>query len=121
MWSELPTPVEASDGAEAVDFPWTSATSALAAVQDAAGGLSASLEVRTMMHPAITDWAGAYRDEFDLAYRRLVIAAGDLVERAPGRMSSVVAAAEAANDTQRRRNEQAAAGDLADRRLLLAR
>ncbi len=121
MQLELPTPVEANDGVIAVGFPWTSAANALAAVQGAAGGLSASLEARAMMRPAIVDWAGAYRDEFDVAYRRLVAAAGDLVERAPGRMGSVVAAAEAANDRQRRRNEQAAADDLADRRLLLAR
>jgi hypothetical protein len=124
---ELPARVRATDGAEVIDFPWASAASAMAAVQHAAGGLSASLEARAMMHPAIVDWRGAYRDEFDLAHRRLVAAAGDLVERAAGRAQSVVAAAEAANDRQRWRNERAAADeragadDLADRRLLLTR
>ena len=121
MRLELPTPVEATDGVSAVDFPWTSAASALAAVQDAASGLSASLEARTMMRPAIVDWTGTYRDEFDVALQRVTAAAADLVERAPGRARSVVAAAEAANERQRRRNEQAAADDLAARRLLLVR
>ena len=107
MALEIPARVDAVPGARVVEFPWASASAVLTAINDTAATLSASLESRSAMDSAITEWHGAYRDEFDKTYTRLTAAASDLVERAPGRAQSVVNAADDANTTQTRANERA--------------
>lgn len=103
----MPTRVEVVPHARAVEFPWAEASSVVAAIGEAAAALSASLESRAAMAGAISEWDGAYRQDFDDAYLRLTAAATDLVERAPLRAQAVVSAAEDANTEQTLENELA--------------
>jgi uncharacterized protein YukE len=107
MTAEMPARIEAVPHARVVEFPWASATSVGAAIDEAAAALSASLESRAAMAGAINDWQGAYRQDFDETYLRLAAAATDLVERAPSRAQSVVSAADDANTEQTLENERA--------------
>lgn len=107
MTAEMPVRVEAVPGARVVAFPWDAASSVVAAIGDAAAALSASLESRAEMVGAISDWKGAYRQDFDETYLRLTAAATDLVERAPSRALAVVSSAEDANTEQTIENEHA--------------
>ena len=107
MTAEMPARIEAVQHARVVEFPWASATSVGAAIGEAAAALSASLESRAEMAGAISDWQGAYRQDFDETYLRLAAAATDLIERAPSRAESVASAADDANAEQTLENEHA--------------
>jgi uncharacterized protein YukE len=103
----MPARTEAVPHARVVELPWASATSVVAAIDEAATALSASFESRAAMAGTISDWQGAYRQDFDETYQRLAAVATDLVERAPSRAQSVVSAADDANTEQTLENERA--------------
>lgn len=107
MSAEMPVRVEAVADARVVEFPWGAADAVVSAIDEAATALSASLESRAVMVGTISAWQGAYRQDFDETYVRLIEAASDLIERAPSRTQSVVATADDANTEQTLENEQA--------------
>ncbi|MGH9110881.1 MAG: hypothetical protein ACRDZN_01040 [Acidimicrobiales bacterium] len=107
MAAEMPTKVEAVTGAIVVDFPWTAASAAVTALQQASSTLGTQLESRATMLPTIVDWAGTYRDEFDRAYHRLTTTAASLKETLTSLGSSIVSGAEDANQRQRAYNTAA--------------
>jgi uncharacterized protein YukE len=107
MTAEMPARTEAVTDARVIEFPWASASSVVTAIAEAAAALSASLASRAEMAGAISDWQGAYRQDFDETYLRLTVAATELVERAPSRAQAVVSAADDANTEQTLENERA--------------
>lgn len=109
MAAEMPAKVEPVAGAAAVDFPWSDATTAVAALNEAATTLGTQLDARVTLAPSIVDWVGAFRTEFDGADSRLTTTASGLRESLANVASWIVGGAESANSEQRRRNTEAEA------------
>lgn len=107
MAAEMPAKVEAVAGATVADFPWTAAAAAVTALNTAASSLGTQLDSRATMLPAIADWEGAYRAEFDGAYGRIAATASGLRETLTTLASSIVSGADEANQAQRRYNQAA--------------
>jgi uncharacterized protein YukE len=107
MASEMPARVEAVAGAVVVDFPWESATAAVAALDRAAATLDSQLAARPGMVGTLDDWVGTYRDEFDDALGRITSTASGLKETLATLASSIVAGGENANQAQREYNHRA--------------
>jgi hypothetical protein len=107
MAAEMPAQVAAVEGAVVVDFPWAAAGTAVAALNAAVATLGPQLETRGGMVPALADWRGAYRDEFDTALGRITTTASGLKETMARLASSIVSGAEAANAEQRTNNTRA--------------
>ncbi|MGH9228603.1 MAG: hypothetical protein ACRD07_07680 [Acidimicrobiales bacterium] len=107
MAAEMPAKVEAVAGATVAQFPWAAAASAVAALNAAATTLGTQLESRATMLLTLTDWVGAYRDEFDGTYGRLTGTASGLKETLATLASSIVSGAEDANQAQRGYNQAA--------------
>jgi uncharacterized protein YukE len=107
MAAEMPARVEAVTGATVADFPWADAAAAVTALNTAASTLGTQLDSRSTMLPAIVDWAGTYRDEFDRAYGRITGTAAGLKETLATLASSIVSGAEGANHAQRGYNQAA--------------
>jgi hypothetical protein len=107
MAAEMPVRVEPAPGAAVVDFPWSAATTAVAALNRAACTLHSQLGRRADLGPTIDDWVGAYRVEFDAADRRRTTTANDVREALVSLASSIVGGAESANQQQRTNNSQA--------------
>lgn len=104
MAAELPVRVQPVTGATVVDFPWSDAATAVAALNDAGSTLGSQLEARVTLLPSIVDWVGAFRDEFDGADGRLTTTAAGLKETLASLASSIVTGAENANQQQRNYN-----------------
>lgn len=104
----LPVPVEPAQNAIPVAFPWQEARAAVAAINEAKSLLDGQLDRRAAMYRSISDWEGAYRDEFDDKYWRLTIGGSWLVQTLATRASSIVTGAEEANARQRINNDLAA-------------
>jgi uncharacterized protein YukE len=107
MAAEMPAKVEAVAGAAVADFPWAAAVSAVSALNAAATILGTQLDSRATMLPTLSNWVGAYRDEFDSAYGRITSTASGLKETLATLASSIVSGAEAANLAQRSYNQAA--------------
>lgn len=107
MAAEMPARVDAADGAEVVDFPWSAATRAVAALDAAASTLDTQLDIRAEMAPTIDDWSGTYRIEFDEAYARITGVAADVKETLTRVAFWIVGGAEAANHQQTANNADA--------------
>ena len=107
MTAEMPEQIAAVPGAASVCFPWTHASTVLAALAAVQTTLTSQLEARPLMVAALADWTGAYRDDFDLALGRLTTMASGLAEAAALRAGAVVTAAEDANDEQLLLNHRA--------------
>jgi uncharacterized protein YukE len=105
MASELPPRVEPIPGADVAVFPWGEAATALTAIDHAVATLGTQLESRSSMLPAIGDWAGAFREEFDRTYSQLTATAGGLKETLANLASSIVRGAETANAAQLIKNQ----------------
>jgi uncharacterized protein YukE len=108
MAAEMPAKVESVDGADAVDFPWSAAATAIGALNAASSTLGSQLEARATMTPRIVDWTGAFRSEFDGAHARVTSTASGLKETLTRMAFWIVSGAEAANDQQRTNNTNAA-------------
>jgi uncharacterized protein YukE len=104
---ELPEPVTAVPGATVVDFPWSQASSALAALDQAANALNGQLGERADMQARLADWRGRYRDEFDETYDQLVSRASGIADSLIGLASSIVTGAEDAVSAQLAENGRA--------------
>lgn len=100
MTAEIPEQVAPAPGAASVCFPWTHASNVVAALNAVQTTLTSQLEARPLMTATLTDWTGAYRDDFDLVLGRLTTTASGLVETVALRAGAVVTAAEDANDDQ---------------------
>ncbi|MGH9192880.1 MAG: hypothetical protein ACRDZ0_10485 [Acidimicrobiales bacterium] len=107
MAAEMPARVEAVAGATVADFPWADAAAAVTALNTAASTVGTQLDSRSTMLPAIVDWVGTYRDEFDRAYGRITATAAGLKETLATLASSIVSGAEGANQAQRTYNQTA--------------
>ena len=107
MTAEMPEQVAPAPGAASVCFPWTHATNVVAALNAVQATLTTQLDARPLMTATLTDWTGAYRDDFDLVLGRLMTTASHLVEAVVLRAGSVVTAAEDANDDQLAANRRA--------------
>jgi uncharacterized protein YukE len=107
MAAEMPARVEAVAGATVADFPWADAAAAVTALNTAASTVGTQLDSRSTMLPAIVDWVGTYRDEFDRAYGRITGTASGLKETLATLASSIVSGAEGANQAQRTYNQTA--------------
>lgn len=107
MAAEMPVRVESADGAEVVDFPWTAATDAVAALNAAASTLDTQLDTRVGMVPSLADWTGTYRTEFDDAEARITGVAADVKETLTRVAHWIVGGAEAANHQQTTNNADA--------------
>jgi uncharacterized protein YukE len=107
MAAEMPAQVQPVDGAEVVDFPWASASSAVSALNAASSTLGSQLGARPGMLDTLNDWVGSYRDEFDPAYRRISSTASGLKETMATLASNIVSGAEDANARQSTLNRQA--------------
>ena len=112
MTAEMPEQIAVAPGAASVCFPWTHATTVVAALAAVQSTLTSQLEARPLMVAALADWTGAYRDDFDLALGRLTTVASGLAEAAALRAGIVVTAAEDANDEQLLLNQRALLEDL---------
>jgi uncharacterized protein YukE len=108
MAAEMPVQVQAVEGAVVVDFPWAAASSAVATLNAAVAALGPQLDARGSMRPALVDWQGAYRDEFDAGLARITSTAHDTKEAMARMASSIVSGAESANEEQRTNNARAA-------------
>ena len=108
MAAEMPARVEAVENAVVVDFPWAAATSAVAALNAAVAALAPQMDTRAAMAPTLSDWRGAFRDEFDAAFGRITGTAHELKEAMARVASSIVSGAESANQEQRTNNARAA-------------
>lgn len=108
MAAEMPAKVEPVDGADEVDFPWTQATTAVTALNQAASTLGTQLETRTEMTPTLVDWTGTFRDQFDAAATRITTTASGLKETLTRVAFWIVGGAEAANQQQRTNNDAVA-------------
>jgi len=106
--AELPAPVEPAQNAVPVAFPWEQARAAVTALNSAKSLLDGQLDRRAAMRGFISDWEGAYRDEFDGKYWRLMSGGSGLVQTLATRASSIVTGAEEANARQRSNNDRAA-------------
>lgn len=104
MAAEMPERVAAAAGATVVSFPWLAAGEAVSALNAAAAVLSAHGEARVAMEPALAEWAGSYRHDFDLAYSDVMTALGGVQEALALRAGAIVDAALGANDAQIVRN-----------------
>lgn len=113
MAAEMPAKVDAVAGATVVDFPWSAATAAVTALNQAASTLGSQLEARATMLPTIVDWVGSFRDEFDGAYSRITGTGSGLRETLQTLASSIVSGAEDANQQQRTYNTAAQQQDTA--------
>jgi uncharacterized protein YukE len=111
MAAEMPARVEAVAGATVADFPWADAAAAVTALNTAASTVGTQLDSRSTMLPAIVDWVGTYRDEFDRAYGRITGTAAGLKETLATLASSIVSGAEGANQAQRTYNQAALESD----------
>jgi hypothetical protein len=100
----LPQPVVPVDGADAVDFPWGAAAAAVAALEAAKSRLDSQLQLRAEMRPALTEWEGAFRDDYDAGSSRLTAVAAELSRILATRISSIVSGAEDANAQQHNNN-----------------
>jgi uncharacterized protein YukE len=107
MAAEMPARVEAVAGATVADFSWADAAAAVTALNTAASTVGTQLDSRSTMLPAIVDWVGTYRDEFDRAYGRITGTAAGLKETLATLASSIVSGAEGANQAQRTYNQTA--------------
>lgn len=107
MAAEMPARVDAVAGAVQVDYPWTEAGSAVTALNEAATALGSQLERRAGMIPALDDWEGVYRTEFNAKRWSLEFAAAGLKEGLTGLASSIVSGAEDANLLQSQINYRA--------------
>ncbi|HYZ99420.1 MAG TPA: hypothetical protein VE575_11755 [Acidimicrobiales bacterium] len=104
MAAEMPARVAAVDGAVVVDFPWTAAASAVAALNAASSTLGSQLDARAGMLGTLEDWEGTYRREFNGTHGRLTSTASGLKESLATLASSIVTGAENANQQQRVNN-----------------
>jgi hypothetical protein len=110
MAAEMPVRVQPVAGAVVVDFPWSEASTAVTALNDAVTALGTQLEARATLAPTIVDWAGTYRNEFNGADNRLTTTATGLRETLAAVASWIVGGAESANQAQRDRNTEAEQG-----------
>lgn len=107
MAAEMPARVEAVEGAVVVDFPWSAATSAVAALNAASSKLGDQFDARSGMLDTLDDWEGTYREEFDSTYGRLWQVGTGLKGTLTSLASSIVTGAEDANQEQRDNNARA--------------
>ncbi|HEY8524315.1 MAG TPA: hypothetical protein VIL48_05085 [Acidimicrobiales bacterium] len=104
MAAELPERVQPVENAIVVDFPWEAAGSAISAINAAVSELESQLGARPGMIETLSDWEGAFRDEFDDAHSRIMSSASGIKEALASLASSIVTGAENANAEQRTNN-----------------
>jgi hypothetical protein len=106
MATEMPERVEPVDGAEEVDFPWSDARTAIAALDAAADKIHDQLGHRPDMRDTLDEWEGTYRNEFDDTDARLMDHGSAAKDNLRVYAGTIVRGAESANAEQRRINEQ---------------
>lgn len=105
---EMPQPVAAGPGAVVVEFPWSQAILAVAALDIAASELSSHAGERADMNGRLSAWEGRYRDEFDEVHGDLEGRSSELVEALRGLAGAIVGGAEDAVNAQMAENTRAA-------------
>jgi uncharacterized protein YukE len=108
MAAEMPVRVEPIEGAVRVDYPWSAATTAVGALNDAVSTLDTQLATRAEMLPLVDEWEGAYGTEFNQKQWLLEQTGIGLKEGLTTLASSIVTGAEDANTQQRQNNDRAA-------------
>jgi hypothetical protein len=106
MATELPERVEPVDGAHEVDFPWSDARTAVAALDTAADKLHDQLGQRPDMRGTLHEWEGTYRNEFDDTDDRLMAYGSAAKDNLRVYAGAIARGAESANAEQRRMNER---------------
>lgn len=104
MATEMPARVEPENGAEEVDFPWSDARTAVAALDAAADKLHDQLGRRPDMRGTLDEWEGTYRNEFDDTDDRLMAYGSAAKDSLRVHASAIARGAESANAEQRRIN-----------------
>jgi hypothetical protein len=106
MATEMPERVEPVDGADEVDFPWSDARTAVAALDAAADKLHDQLGHRPDMRGTLDEWEGTYRNEFDDTDDRLMAYGSAAKDSLRVYAGAIAQGAEHANAQQHRLNEQ---------------
>ena len=104
----LPIRVMAAEGAEVIDYPWTTAEAINVALEAIKGGFTSYLDnVMTQSMQLVVDWEGQFREDFDATIESLWTEVGYLGTDSATAVSNVVTAAENANEDQETANRQA--------------